>query len=247
MTATEALAHPWLAQLAPTASATAQAQRPDLLPSLRKNFNAKGTWKRAIMGVRAAGALKAGGEARRATLLAEATGTEEERQRVFEQAQRAKQEAEEEAVRIRSFARARAVALTQTVRRTKLSRRLSSPTDYASPFKDPCFPVPRVLLSAMTTDILSPYERLSGRRRRCERVTFAETCLHACLLVSWSCRALQTSESIVRSIHAARTTSPETQSPFASSSSPHFRLRTTSCVPSCFLLFSSDTSDYASC
>lgn len=98
MTATEALAHPWLAQLAPTASATAQAQRPDLLPSLRKNFNAKGTWKRAIMGVRAAGALKAGGEARRATLLAEATGTDEERQRVFESAQRAKKEAEEEAV-----------------------------------------------------------------------------------------------------------------------------------------------------
>ncbi|GAA6050743.1 hypothetical protein NBRC10513_004255 [Rhodotorula toruloides] len=102
MTATEALAHPWLAQLAPTASATAQAQRPDLLPSLRKNFNAKGTWKRAIMGVRAAGALKAGGEARRATLLAEATGTEEERQKVFEQAQRAKKEAEEEANQVES-------------------------------------------------------------------------------------------------------------------------------------------------
>ncbi|GJN94617.1 hypothetical protein Rhopal_007700-T1 [Rhodotorula paludigena] len=100
-TASQALQHPWLAQLAPTADAA--QQRPDLLPSLRKNFNAKGTWKRAIMSVRAAGALKAGGEARRATLLAEAEmGSAEEQQRVRERAERAKKEAEEEANQVDS-------------------------------------------------------------------------------------------------------------------------------------------------
>ncbi|BGP52431.1 Calcium/calmodulin-dependent protein kinase type I [Rhodotorula kratochvilovae] len=110
LTAAQALAHPWLAAPSPsTTTAQQQAQRPDLLPSLRKNFNAKGTWRRAILGVRAAGALRAGGEARRATMMAEAEGEgvpramgEEEKQRVREQAARAKRDAEEEADKVDS-------------------------------------------------------------------------------------------------------------------------------------------------
>lgn len=98
LTASQALAHPWLAHPSESASPETQAQRPDLLPSLRKNFNAKGTWKRAIMGVRAASALKAGGEARRATMMAEMDLGEEDQQRMREQAQLAKRDAEEEAV-----------------------------------------------------------------------------------------------------------------------------------------------------
>ncbi|KWU43178.1 Ca2+ calmodulin-dependent protein kinase [Rhodotorula sp. JG-1b] len=98
MTASEALAHPWLAQRVPEASAQQQAQRPDLLPSLRKNFNAKRTWKRAIMGVRAAGALKAGGEARRATLLTEMDLGEDVQEKMRQEANLAKRDAEEEAV-----------------------------------------------------------------------------------------------------------------------------------------------------
>lgn len=98
MTASEALAHPWLAQRVPEASAQQQTQRPDLLPSLRKNFNAKRTWKRAIMGVRAAGALKAGGEARRATLLTEMDLGEDVQEKMRQEANLAKRDAEEEAV-----------------------------------------------------------------------------------------------------------------------------------------------------
>ncbi|GAA5946682.1 hypothetical protein JCM3775_003132 [Rhodotorula graminis] len=97
LTAAQALAHPWLAQGAPS---TNQPQRPDLLPSLRKNFNAKGTWRRAIMGVRAASALKLGGEHRRATLMAGAGVGEEEQARVREEAERAKRDAEEEAAHV---------------------------------------------------------------------------------------------------------------------------------------------------
>lgn len=107
LTAAQALAHPWLAQGAPS---TNQPQRPDLLPSLRKNFNAKGTWRRAIMGVRAASALKLGGEHRRATLMAGAGVGEEEQARVREEAERAKRDAEEEAVS------RRALSLTHALR-----------------------------------------------------------------------------------------------------------------------------------
>ncbi|KAG0655583.1 hypothetical protein C6P46_000806 [Rhodotorula mucilaginosa] len=102
MTASEALAHPWLAQRVPETSAQQQAQRPDLLPSLRKNFNAKRTWKRAIMGVRAAGALKAGGEARRATLLTEMDLGEDVQEKMRQEANLAKRDAEEEADRVDS-------------------------------------------------------------------------------------------------------------------------------------------------
>lgn len=94
MTASEALAHPWLAQPA----SSADAQQPDLLPALRKNFNAKRTWKRAILGVRAAGALKAGGEARRATMLSEMDLGQEQQEKMREQAHLAKRDAEEESV-----------------------------------------------------------------------------------------------------------------------------------------------------
>ncbi|POY73003.1 putative Calcium/calmodulin-dependent protein kinase [Rhodotorula taiwanensis] len=98
MTASEALAHPWLAQPA----SSADAQQPDLLPALRKNFNAKRTWKRAILGVRAAGALKAGGEARRATMLSEMDLGQEQQEKMREQAHLAKRDAEEESSRLDS-------------------------------------------------------------------------------------------------------------------------------------------------
>ncbi|GAA5992658.1 hypothetical protein JCM10908_002709 [Rhodotorula pacifica] len=102
MTAVEALAHPWLAQRAQNISNQQQAQRPDLLPSLRKNFNAKRTWKRAIMGVRAASALKAGGDARRATLMSDMDLGEDVREKLREEANLAKRDAEEEADRVDS-------------------------------------------------------------------------------------------------------------------------------------------------
>ncbi|GAA6009813.1 hypothetical protein JCM10207_002118 [Rhodosporidiobolus poonsookiae] len=98
MTSAEALAHPWLASAAASTTTSAeQSQRPDLLPSLRRNFDAKRTWRKAINMARAGAILKAGGEQRRATLLAEAgMGSEEEQERLRQQAERAKKEAEEE-------------------------------------------------------------------------------------------------------------------------------------------------------
>jgi calcium/calmodulin-dependent protein kinase I len=104
MTAAEALQHPWLAQITPSStssSSSASASRPDLLPSLRRNFDAKKTWRKAINMARAGAILKAGGEQRRATLLAEAgmgLGSQEEQMKLREQAEKAKREAEEEAV-----------------------------------------------------------------------------------------------------------------------------------------------------
>jgi hypothetical protein len=101
MTAPEALNHPWLASLGAShpAANTSSYNPPDLLPSLRKNFDARGTFRRAIFAVRAAAALKDGGEQRRATLnVAGLAGTEEEQKRVREEAERAKRDAEEEAV-----------------------------------------------------------------------------------------------------------------------------------------------------
>lgn len=103
MTSAEALEHPWLASLGPShpAANTSSYNPPDLLPSLRKNFDARGTFRRAIFAVRAAAALKDGGEQRRATLnVGGLGGTEEEQRRVRAEAERAKRDAEEEAVRI---------------------------------------------------------------------------------------------------------------------------------------------------
>ncbi|GAA5897925.1 serine/threonine-protein kinase [Sporobolomyces salmoneus] len=101
MTAPEALAHPWLSSLGSShpAANTSSYNPPDLLPSLRKNFDARGTFRRAIFAVRAAAALKDGGEQRRATLnvVAGLGGTEEEQKRVREEAERMKRDAEEEA------------------------------------------------------------------------------------------------------------------------------------------------------
>lgn len=101
MTAVEALNHPWLSSLGSShpAANTSSYNPPDLLPSLRKNFDARGTFRRAIFAVRAAAALKDGGEQRRATLnVAALGGTTEEQKRVREEAERAKRDAEEEAV-----------------------------------------------------------------------------------------------------------------------------------------------------
>ncbi|GAA6030468.1 hypothetical protein JCM8097_006162 [Rhodosporidiobolus ruineniae] len=96
MTASEALAHPWLAAAVPVSPDA--PQRPDLLPSLRRNFDAKKTWRKAINMARAGAILRAGGEQRRATLLASA----EEEERLREQAEKAKREAEEEANKVDS-------------------------------------------------------------------------------------------------------------------------------------------------
>lgn len=103
MTSAEALEHPWLASLGPShpAANTSSYNPPDLLPSLRKNFDARGTFRRAIFAVCAAAALKDGGEQRRATLnVGGLGGTEEEQRRVRAEAERAKRDAEEEAVRV---------------------------------------------------------------------------------------------------------------------------------------------------
>ncbi|GAA5858200.1 hypothetical protein JCM8547_005688 [Rhodosporidiobolus lusitaniae] len=105
MTAAEALQHPWLATISPS---TGSQQRPDLLPSLRRNFDAKRTWRKAINMARAGAILKAGGEQRRATLLAQGVdgiavgGSEEEQRRLREEAERAKRDAEEEASKVDS-------------------------------------------------------------------------------------------------------------------------------------------------
>lgn len=56
LTASQALAHPWLASLSFGAMATTTpiASAKDLLPSLQHHFNAKKTFKRAILAVRVA-------------------------------------------------------------------------------------------------------------------------------------------------------------------------------------------------
>ncbi|BGP21093.1 Calcium/calmodulin-dependent protein kinase type I [Rhodosporidiobolus nylandii] len=90
MTASQALQHPWLAGALPQSS----QQRPDLLPSLRRGFDAKKTWRKAINLARAGAAFKAGGEQRRATLLA----TAEEQERLRQAAEQAKADAEREVI-----------------------------------------------------------------------------------------------------------------------------------------------------
>ncbi|CEQ40846.1 SPOSA6832_02504 [Sporobolomyces salmonicolor] len=105
MTAAEALAHPWLVSAAQPAAVTPAYNPPDLLPALRRNFDARGTFRRAIFAVRAAAALKDGGEKgaeRRASLMSGLGGVglglgREEQREVRESAERAKREAEEEA------------------------------------------------------------------------------------------------------------------------------------------------------
>ncbi|GAA5970456.1 hypothetical protein JCM11641_001718 [Rhodosporidiobolus odoratus] len=110
MTATQALQHPWLASAIPVPSSSSSAdsttttqQRPDLLPSLRRNFDAKRTWRKAINMARAGAILKAGGEQRRATILAgEGLVGSEEGERLRSEAERGKREAEEEAAGVDS-------------------------------------------------------------------------------------------------------------------------------------------------
>lgn len=71
MTAVEALSHPWLVALSTQQTfATSSMDQRDLLPEIRKQFDAKKTFKKAINAVRAAAALKDGGAQRHATLLA---------------------------------------------------------------------------------------------------------------------------------------------------------------------------------
>ncbi|GAA5833488.1 hypothetical protein JCM11251_003509 [Rhodosporidiobolus azoricus] len=103
LTASQALQHPWLANATTSSAAPGAPSRPDLLPSLRRNFDAKRTWRKAINMARAGVALKAGGEQRRATLLAEAgMGSAEEQERLRGEAEEAKREAEEEASKVDS-------------------------------------------------------------------------------------------------------------------------------------------------
>ncbi|KAK4699877.1 PHO85 cyclin-5, partial [Phenoliferia sp. Uapishka_3] len=87
MTAEEALKHPWLT----SHSTPASGQSANLLPTFRKQFDAKKTFRRAIFTVRAAAALRDGGSMRRETLMGE------EEKRLQEEVEKGKKVAEEEA------------------------------------------------------------------------------------------------------------------------------------------------------
>ncbi|KAH8921685.1 putative calmodulin-dependent protein kinase type 1 [Atractiella rhizophila] len=80
MTTQQALDHPWLSSDKP------QGEDKDLLPNVRKNFDAKKTWKKALLGIKWLGAAQ-----RQATLQ---LGQEEKQ--VMEDVEEGKRQAEEE-------------------------------------------------------------------------------------------------------------------------------------------------------
>lgn len=87
ITADQALQHPWL-----TSHSTPTEPGANLLPTFRKQFDAKKTFRRAIFTVRAAAALGAGGAVRRETLM------NEEEKKFMEDVEKGKAMAEQEAV-----------------------------------------------------------------------------------------------------------------------------------------------------
>lgn len=93
LTATEALNHPWFLSYHAQTPAELKEQ-PDLLPTIRKQFDAKKTFKRAILTIRAAAALKDGGERRQRMNRA----VTEDEQKILDNVERAKANAEKEAV-----------------------------------------------------------------------------------------------------------------------------------------------------
>lgn len=92
LTASQALSHPWL--LSARETSPVDAAGPDLLPTLRRQFDPKKTFRRAIFTVRAAAALKDGGEKRQQTMRAQ---SETDRAWV-ETVEQGKRAAEEESV-----------------------------------------------------------------------------------------------------------------------------------------------------